>query len=277
MISVFPKIVGLFSILIASTLGLSGCNTTKPSPSDAVIAAPAAFAPSKVDREANREALDTIRSTALSGRTLRVSSIADIRLRDKEVILTFDDGPVKGRTDAILNALGKQGVKATFLMVGTMVKTNPSLARRVAANGHAIGSHTCSHGNLAGMSIDRAIADIKCGEAAIRSAGIRDVPFFRFPYLADTSVLRRHLADRGVVVLDVDIDSKDYFKISPASVASQTMARVRAKGKGIILFHDLQPRTVAMLPSFLNELKREGYKVVNLQASRGAALAFAGN
>ena len=205
---------------------------------------------------------------SLAGRTLKVSSVSEIRLRDKEVILTFDDGPVPGKTDRILATLRQYNVKATFLMVGQMASSYPAIAKRVIGQGHSIGGHTYNHANLAQAGMSRALTDIANGNAAVaRVTGAR-VGFFRFPYLADTAALRRAVADRGQVVLDVDIDSKDYFKSGPETVAARTMAKLRVRSKGIILMHDIHGRTVAMLPSLLSQLKAGGYKVVDLQYRR---------
>lgn len=210
--------------------------------------------------------------TGLAGRTLRVGSIADIRLARNEVVLTFDDGPVPGRTDAILAALDKHRVKATFLMVGRMARNHPALVRKVASRGHAIGSHTYNHPNLRSMSFDRALDEIAQGRQSVAAAliptGMRAAPFFRFPYLSDTPALRRHLASKGVVVFDVNIDSKDYFVSSPDQVRARTLAAVKARGSGIILLHDLHQRTATMLPKLLDDLHAAGFKVVNLQPSR---------
>ena len=214
-------------------------------------------------------------SSRLGGRTLRVSSIRDIKLQPKEVILTFDDGPVPGKTEHILSTLDQYNIKATFLMVGHMAKAHAHLAKQVALKGHAIGSHTFNHDNLRNKSFNAALDNIRRGERAVRAATGGEVAFFRFPYLSDTSELRNHLASRGTVVLDVDVDSKDYFKVSPQKVMQQTMKRLRQRGKGIILLHDLHNRTVSMLPDLLKNLKIEGYKVVNLQPSHGNADAIA--
>lgn len=212
------------------------------------------------------------RKGRLAGRTIAVSNVYDIRLKPREVILTFDDGPVPGRTDSILKTLDQFGVKATFLMVGQMAERNPQTVRKVISRGHSVGSHSWGHPNLAAMSFDRAVAEIERGERAVRDAGGKPVRFFRFPYLADTSRLRGYLASRGVVVLDVDIDSKDYFKSGPQQVAARTMNGLHRMGGGIILFHDLQPRTAAMLPDFLAQLKREGYEVVHIVPRRSSLL-----
>ncbi|RWX75865.1 polysaccharide deacetylase family protein [Neorhizobium lilium] len=201
----------------------------------------------------------------LAGRTMDVSSISDIRLRDKEVVLTFDDGPMPKKTEKILATLDEYGVKATFLMVGEMAKAHPEVAREVVDAGHTIGSHTYRHADLAHLSFDAAIAEIEKGRNAVSSVTRDDADFFRFPYLADSRKLRQWVGAHGMVVMDVQIDSKDYFGVSPAAVATRTMNALRAQRKGIILLHDIHNRTAAMLPALLTQLRAEGYKVVQLR------------
>ena len=204
----------------------------------------------------------------LAGRTLAVASAADIVLNRGEVILTFDDGPRPGRTDAILQTLDQYGVKATFMMLGNSAAAHPELVRAVAQHGHTIGSHSYDHADLSGLTSQAAMDDIAKGERAITRAlagsGANLAPFFRFPYLAQTGFLRTNMRQGGMVVLDVDIDSKDYYDDTPAEVAARTISRLEARGSGIILFHDIHPRTVAMLPDFLQQLEDRGYSVVRL-------------
>jgi len=209
---------------------------------------------------------------SLAGRTLEVASTSDIILRPGEVILTFDDGPRAGKTPAILDTLDRFRVKATFLMLGSAAKANPALAQQVARRGHSIGSHTYNHVNLSEMDRQAALDEIARGEAAVAEAldgaGRGLAPFFRFPYLAQTGFLRTTLLGGDMVVLDVDIDSKDYYKDSASVVAARTLSRLDARGSGIILFHDIHQRTVDMLPTFLEELQARGYSVVNLVPKR---------
>jgi len=206
-------------------------------------------------------------ASQLAGRTLEVASTSEIVLRPGEVILTFDDGPRAGKTSKILDALDRYGVKGTFLMLGSAAAANPALAREVALRGHTVGSHTYDHTNLANLSRQAALDEIARGEAAVAEAlGGADMlsPFFRFPYLAQTGFLRTSLLHGDMVVLDVDIDSKDYYKESAQSVANRTLDRLEARGSGIILFHDIHQRTVDLLPDFLAELEARGYSVVRL-------------
>lgn len=272
--------LALFCVL--SSLAMAGCASKPPSGSDAARTAyvPVAGQQSLLGRDkagnpdgnpafaAFRNAPGRKSFGSLAGRTLTVSSISEIRLADKEVILTFDDGPIPGKTDQVLATLRQYGVKATFLMVGQMASNYPAIARRVVAQGHSIGGHTYNHANLANAGYTRALTDIANGNAAVSRVTGTPVGFFRFPYLADTGALRQAAADRGLVILDVDIDSKDYFKLSPETLAANTMARVRAKRRGIILMHDIHGRTAAMLPTLLAQLKAGGYKVVALQYRR---------
>jgi peptidoglycan/xylan/chitin deacetylase (PgdA/CDA1 family) len=204
----------------------------------------------------------------LAGRTIVVSKASDIRLGPREVVLTFDDGPIPGKTDEILRTLDRFGVKATFLMVGQMADAYPAIARSVAERGHTIGTHTHDHTNLRTVSQAVAEAQIRKGEesvaAALRPGGFRPAPFFRFPYLADTAALRSSLAARNVTVIDVDVDSKDYFATGGEALRERALATIERRGSGIILFHDIHKRTVTMLPLLLADLKARGYKVVRL-------------
>lgn len=107
---------------------------------------------------------------SIGGRTLAVSTTADIILHPGEVVLTFDDGPRAGKTETILSTLSDYGVKATFLMLGSSAAANPRLAQRVAIAGHTVGSHTYGHVNLGDLSRQEAIEEIVKGEEAVSAA-----------------------------------------------------------------------------------------------------------
>lgn len=264
----------------AGALLLAGCQAQPAKPLALAASSPAApalaAAPARA-RSLVQTRCGSVRghAGALAGRTLAVSRIGDISLGRGEVVLTFDDGPRPGNTTRILDTLDRHGVRATFLMVGTMARSYPALVREVASRGHTIGSHTDRHPNLARMAHADALAEIAKGERAVAAAlsgsGRGMAPFFRFPYLADTAALRSALAARGTVVLDVDIDSKDYHRTSGQRVLDRTMARLRARGRGIVLFHDIHGRTADMLPRLLDALERENFKVVHLVPSGDGA------
>ncbi|MDM9619892.1 polysaccharide deacetylase [Rhizobium sp. AC44/96] len=256
---------------------LAGCQTAKQPAPDTTIKTSSIVAPEGKQTAADGDAATPAARGAskhnLAGRTLTISSIHELRLQDKEVVLSFDDGPIPGRTDRVLATLDQFGVKGAFMMVGEMAELHPALARKVALDGNAIGSHTYKHQDLATLSFDAAMAEVTRGEAAVTKATGVDVNFFRFPYLADTRKLRSAVAMREMVVMDVDVDSKDYFNTSPAAVTKRTMDLLHKRGRGIILMHDIHNRTATMLPTLLSKLEAEGYKVVTLKFRKPAAPA----
>lgn len=267
-------VCGLLAALLASA-----CSSTKSDIASSPDVPRLAFAPEYPPLVRFGDDGIPIRSRpfagGLAGRTIVVNRLSDIDLRPGEVVLTFDDGPIPGRTETVLSALDNAGVKAMFLMVGQMAKSYPGLVRKVAARGHTIGTHTQDHANLGSLALPAAIGKIDTGIASVSAAlapGAGRAPkFFRFPYLSDTPALRAHLASRGIVVMDVDIDSKDYFPSTPDQVRQRTLERLGTRGSGIILFHDIHQRTAAMLPAFLADLRNKGYSVVRLVPGSGAA------
>lgn len=193
-------------------------------------------------------------------------------LAKKEIVLTFDDGPLPLYSEKVRAALKAECVKATFFLIGRNAATYPDFVRKLAADGHTVASHTWSHDMhmpeqplAAGLSqINRGIAAIN---VALKTSPDQNevAPFFRFPGLNSDHPLRDILKDRGVGVFDIDIEGGDWLKNrTSADVLRRVMTQLHEKQRGIVLLHDIQPRTAAMLPAFLHLLKKEGYKVVHM-------------
>ncbi|MEM6497465.1 MAG: polysaccharide deacetylase family protein [Pseudomonadota bacterium] len=188
-------------------------------------------------------------------------------LEDGEVVITFDDGPLRTNTRRVLKALKDHCTKATFFMVGRMAVADPAMVREVAAQGHTIASHTWTHKNLKRWSQGRAKGEIELGISAIEKAlGKPIAPFFRFPYLSDPNSMIEYLQERDLAIFSIDVDSYDYRTRSGDSVRRTIMRQLASRGKGILLFHDIQISTVRAMPSLLNDLHRKGFKVVHIVA-----------
>lgn len=186
-------------------------------------------------------------------------------LRPGEVVLTFDDGPLRSKTLEVLNALERHCTKAIFFMVGRMAVSDPAMVREIARRGHTVGTHTWSHKNLGRQSQSGAIKEIELGVSAISAAlGEPVAPFFRFPYLSDPNSMIAYLKDREMGNFSIDIDSVDFRTRSGATVVNRVMSRLKAQGKGILLFHDIQRSTAAGIENLLDELAAGGYKVVHM-------------
>ena len=191
-------------------------------------------------------------------------------LADGEVVLTFDDGPMRAYTRPILEALAAQCTKATFFMVGQMALTDPETVREVARRGHTVATHTWSHANLQSMSQAKAQDEIELGFSAVQQAlGKPLAPFFRFPYLRDSAYTLGHLKARQIATFAIDIDSRDFETRDAPTVYDRVMREVGTRRKGIILFHDIHASTARALPRILEELRAHNFRVVHLVPKAG--------
>jgi peptidoglycan/xylan/chitin deacetylase (PgdA/CDA1 family) len=201
-------------------------------------------------------------------------------LADREVVLTFDDGPWPATTSRVLAALAQECVRATFFLLGRSASAHPALVRRMAAEGHTIGHHTFAHHNLKYLKPGDAEAEIDKGIAADELAlhggttTIPGTPFFRFPYFESTPQMLDRLQSRGIAVFGADLWASDWNPMTPQEQLKLLVDRLRIAGKGIILLHDPRAQTAAMLPAFLRHLRDNRYRVVHVEpAPRGVGIA----
>jgi peptidoglycan/xylan/chitin deacetylase (PgdA/CDA1 family) len=189
-------------------------------------------------------------------------------LRDKEVVLTFDDGPWP-TTNAVVKALADECLRATFFAIGKHATYYPEVLRRVAAAGHSIGSHTWSHQNLSKKSLEEAKAEIEKAISAVQWAlggQAQEASFFRFPALQQPAELVAYLGERNIAIFSTDMDSFDFKLRKPEQIIKATMAKLKKHGKGILLMHDFQSGTSQALPQLIAELKAGGYKIVHMKS-----------
>ena len=189
-------------------------------------------------------------------------------LTEKEVVLTFDDGPWP-TTPAVLKALADECTKGLFFPVGKHTTYHPEILKQVYAAGHTVGSHTWSHAHLDGkkMTEPQMKEEIEKGFSAVKMAiGTAPAPFFRFPGLGHTQPALAYLASRNISMFSVDVDSNDFKSSGPDQVINNVMTKLDKQGKGVILMHDLQKHTALALPTLLRRLKAGGYKVVQMKA-----------
>jgi peptidoglycan/xylan/chitin deacetylase (PgdA/CDA1 family) len=193
-----------------------------------------------------------------------------------EVVLTFDDGPAPRSTRAILAALAAQCTRATFFVVGERVVEFPDVVGEIAAQGHTIGTHTWSHKNLKRLSEEQSKAQIEATFAAAEKAARQPIaPFFRYPYLSDSTSTVAYLQSRNIGQFAIDIDSFDWRTRNAKAVIHRVMAALERRGRGIILFHDIHTSTAQAVPELLVLLKAKGFKVVHMRA-KSAAETLAG-
>ncbi len=191
-------------------------------------------------------------------------------LRDHEVVLTFQDGPWPATTPRVQRALAREFVRATFFLIGKPASEFPRIVQATAAAGHSIGHHTWTHFSLRRMPYADAIGEIDRGISAVETAqhGVEtttpSTPFFRFPGFESTPATLYLLQSRGISVFSTDLLADDWVRRTPQQELNLLVKRLKLVNRGIILLHDAQPTTAAMLPAFLHYLKTHNYRVVHL-------------
>ena len=190
-------------------------------------------------------------------------------LRDKEVVLTFDDGPWQTTTPMVLKALADECTKGIFFPIGKHATYYPEILKQVASAGHTIGGHTWAHIALTSKKLteQQRKDEIEKGFSAVKWAlGSAPAPFFRAPALQHPPEIVTYLGSRNMAIFSCDIDSFDFKTRKSEQVVSNVMTRLDKLGKGIILMHDFQKHTAEALPTLLRRLKAGGYKVVQMRA-----------
>ncbi|MFJ3770120.1 bifunctional polysaccharide deacetylase/glycosyltransferase family 2 protein [Streptomyces sp. NPDC090075] len=204
-----------------------------------------------------------------------------LRIPDRHLVLTFDDGPDPTWTPKVLDVLKKHHAHAVFFVTGTMTSRYPQLVRRMVAEGHEVGVHTFSHPDLSYQSKKRIDWELSQTQLAITgAAGIR-TSLFRPPYSSFADAMddrswpvTEYIGSRGYITVVNDTDSEDWRKPGVGQIIRNATPR---GGKGaIVLMHDSggdRHQTVRALDEFLPRLERQGYTFDNLTEALNAPSA----
>jgi peptidoglycan/xylan/chitin deacetylase (PgdA/CDA1 family) len=233
------------------------------------VAAPAALA---ADCPGHPDAIGTSRTIVVDPRAHPIIGTMQynktLPLADREVVLTFDDGPLPKYSNQILAILAAHCAKATFFLVGSQARANPEGVRKVRDAGHTVATHSQNHPTgMDRLPLDRSRQEIEQGIASVTAAladGTAPAPFLRIPGLRVNEGIEEFAASKGLQLWSADFPADDWRNVSANRVYELAMQRLEKKGKGILLLHDIQERTVAALPRILRELKVRGYRIVHV-------------
>ena len=232
----------------------------------------AAQAASAADCPGHPDAIGTSRTIVVDPRAHPIIGTMQygktLPLGDREVVLTFDDGPLPKYSNQILDILAAHCAKATFFLVGRQANANPEGVRKVRDAGHTVATHSQNHPTgMDRLPLDRSRQEIEQGIASVTAAladGTAPAPFLRIPGLRVNEGIEEFAASKGLQLWSADFPADDWRNVSANRVYELAMQRLEQKGKGILLLHDIQPRTVAALPRILRELKTRGYRIVHV-------------
>ena len=183
----------------------------------------------------------------------------------KVVALTFDAGSDIGHTAEILDILKERKVKATFFLTGQWLQRFPDMARRITAEGHAVGNHSFSHPDFTTIGKEEMKLQLNnTNDLAKQHLGRGLQPFFRPPfgsYSAESLEVLGELGYRWTVMWTVD--TLDWKSIPAGQIVDRAMSGVVPGG--IILMHvGSGTETPKALPIIIDRIKNSGYGLVSL-------------
>jgi peptidoglycan/xylan/chitin deacetylase (PgdA/CDA1 family) len=190
---------------------------------------------------------------------------AEFPAGSKLIALTFDDGPWPGQTQRILAILASENVKATFFMMGMCVQREPSLAKRVVAEGHLVANHTQTHLGLGRATPAQVAYQMATGEATIRRYTGVEPTWFRAPGGVVTPIVKQEAKVLGERIAGWTLDTMDWKKPPAYQIVKRVVQN--AKNGAIVLMHDGggdRKQTIDALPNTIKQLKAKGFTFVTL-------------
>lgn len=182
----------------------------------------------------------------------------------KVAYLTFDDGPNPTYTPQVLALLKRYDAHATFFMIGSAAKANPSLVKRVRAEGHVVGNHTYSHPWLTHLNAGGVRDQLRRTDAAVgRTTCMRPPGGFV------NNTVRNVAAAEGKRVVMWSVDPSDWARPGVQNIIGRIVPRTHVGS--IVLMHDgggPRTQTVTALATVLSRLSAQGYRFETLPACR---------
>ena len=178
----------------------------------------------------------------------------------KEIAITFDDGPKRGTTDVLLDGLKERNVSATFFLIGIQVSGLEDLVQRMDEEGHQIGNHTFSHVNLNTLDAYKQNEEITMCSQNIRQCIDREQVCVRPPYGEVNECLRAWI---GAPLILWSVDTNDWTGKTADEIADYIVSEATAGD--IILLHDIYENSVQGALMAIDRMQAQGYVFVTVE------------
>ena len=195
-----------------------------------------------------------------NGKTMRKLPVYSVERTDKKIAISFDCAWGTEYTDAILDTLQRENVRATFFMVQFWTEKYPEYAKKIAENGNEIGTHSATHSYMSKQSKEQIVQELRSSATAIETAIGKKPDLFRAPFGDYDDLLIETAQEEGFFTIQWDVDSLDWKNLSANDIAMRVISRVQSGS--IILCHNNGLHTAEALPIILDTLKNKGYEFV---------------
>jgi peptidoglycan-N-acetylglucosamine deacetylase len=209
---------------------------------------------------------------------LRCAPFGVVRWRGPDaprVALTFDDGPVAGQTERVLDELDRLDMRATFFCLGELVHRDPTLAEEIRRRGHQLEVHAYKHRSHFAMTPGAVGRDVRAALDEFERVGLNP-RWFRPPYGHITTASMWHANRHGLGIALWSAMGREWSAPDAATVADRVCRGLDAGG--VVLLHDTEAsnpagsldRVLGALPLIAAELERRGLRAVTLDELVGA-------
>ena len=190
------------------------------------------------------------------GGNLKKLPIYCVQTEEKKVAISFDCAWGTDYTDDLLNIMKDEGVRCTFFAVEFWSKKHPDYLKKIATNGHEIGTHSSTHPYMSKLNKDAIIQELTTSSQAIESVTGVKVDLFRAPYGDYNDLLIDTATELGLYTIQWDVDSLDWKDLSAKDIENRVVKKV--KNGSIVLFHNQGLNTAKALPNIIKTLKNKG-------------------
>lgn len=197
-----------------------------------------------------------------------VTSLYRGNRNEKIIALTIDDGPRPIFTERLIKELTDAKVPATFFVVGKVVEKRPELVKELDQAGFQIGNHSYHHPKLTKLDYRDVVAEYKATNDLITKITGKPVKYCRPPGGDANKLVIDAAASLGLKTVFWTDDPADFAK--PTEKLLESKAVRRLTNGGIVLLHTGIQQTIDMLPTFIAEARKEGFRFVSLDDLAGS-------
>jgi peptidoglycan/xylan/chitin deacetylase (PgdA/CDA1 family) len=179
------------------------------------------------------------------------------------IALTFDDGPVPGKTERILDILQTRQIRAAFFCIGRKINEHPQLIMRIHNEGHMIGNHSYWHGKTFDLQTPETIGKELHDTSTAIHRNLGQTPrLFRPPYGVTNPMVASAIRKGSYTTIGWSLRSFDTMISDPSRLLNKVKRSLKAGD--IILFHDHCESTIEILPALLDHVAGIGLKIVRV-------------